>query len=424
MEEAVMAKQRPTGIWRNLCFARAERGIALPMVLLAVAVLGVLTIISLQVSMLERTAGGGSLSATKSFYTAEAGLHSVIASWDSARYDTMTALAGAGDSLSLGKHVVPENGQVYHPMIHHLGDSTSKHYRVTSQAWDPAASEWGRRVGVTVAAIETFEFVLFSVTGLEHTQSDIIGDIGANGSIGLGASVTGNVYAGGTVTDHSQVSGIVKEGVAARNFASEACPAALSPSFGQAGPSYGQYGPMPIGDGVTLDPYTGDLTIVSSTPTTFADGTYYFNNVWVEGSGGLAVTPGATVKIYVSGSLTISGSGYVNQNGPAESFKLYSCGGANTDWVLTTSRESWLQVRAPDVALTFNNSGDNHGIFVAGKILKDGSGIVTYEAPNGDPQFSQAGGSGSFRPIPGTWVDLTGAPSTTVAPIDADPVVP
>lgn len=146
------ADHRPMGNGQRLCPELSERGIALPIVLLAVAVLGVLTIISLQVSQLEQSAGGGSLNTTKAFYTAEAGLHSVIASWDSARYDTMTALAGAGDSVSLGKQLIPENGQVYHPMIYHLGDSASKHYRITSQAWDPAASQWGRRVAVTVGA--------------------------------------------------------------------------------------------------------------------------------------------------------------------------------------------------------------------------------------------------------------------------------
>jgi hypothetical protein len=386
----------------------SERGIALPMVLLALVVLSVVAVTSIQIAGQQHQAGGGSLQTTKSFYTAEAGLHAVIASWDSARYDTMTALAGAGDSLSLGKQLIPENGQVYHALIHHLGDSASKQYRITSQAWDLAASQWGRRVGVTVAAGEQFEFVLFSLTGLEHTQSDIIGDVAANGSIGLGASVTGNAYAGGTVSDHSRVSGIVKEGVPSRNFASVACPTS-APQFGTGteGPSYNQYGPLPIGQNVTLDPMLGDLVITGSTPTTFMDGTYSFRNVHVEGSGGLAVSPGAAVKVYVSGSLYIGGSGYVNRDGPAANFKLYGCDGANTDWLLNTSRESWLQIMAPDVALTFNNSGDNHGIFVAGKILKDGSGIVTYEAPDGATQPSPAGGAGSFAPIPGTWVDLT-----------------
>ncbi len=172
---------------------QSERGIALPMVLLALVVLSVVAVTSIQIAGQQKQAGGGSLQTTKSFYTAEAGLHEVIASWDSARYDTMTALAGPGDSLSLGKQPIPENGQVYHAVIHHLGDSASKQYRITSQAWDPAASQWGRRVGVTVAAEEQFEFVLFSLTGLEHTQSAIIGDVAANGSIGMGAPVTGNV---------------------------------------------------------------------------------------------------------------------------------------------------------------------------------------------------------------------------------------
>jgi len=372
------------------------------MVLLALVVLSVVAVTSIQIAGQQKQAGGGSLQTTKAFYAAEAGLHEVIASWDSVRYDSMTALAGTGDSLDLGKRLIQENGQVYRAVIHHLGDSTTKQYRITSEEM---ISGMGRRVAVTVAAEEQFEFVLFSLTGLEHTQSNIIGDVAANGNIGMGASVTGNAYAGGTVSDHSRVSGIVKEGVPARNFASVACPTS-APAGGADGPSYDQYGPMPIGQNVTLDPMLGDLTITGSTPTTFMEGTYSFHNVFVDGSGGLAVSPGAAVKIYVSGNLTIGGSGYVNRNGPAANFKLVGCGGVNAEWILTTSRENWLQVMAPDNALIFNNSGDNHGIFVAGKILKGGSGIVTYEAPDGGVQ-TPGGGAGSFRPIPGTWVDLS-----------------
>ena len=374
------------------------------MVLLALVVLSVVAVTSIQIAGQQKQAGGGSLQTTKAFYVAEAGLHEVIASWDSVRYDTMTALAGTGDSLDLGNRLIQENGQVYRAMIYHLGDSTTKQYRITSEEM---SSGMGRRVAVTVAAEEQFEFVLFSLTGLEHTQSDIIGDVAANGNIGMGAAVTGNVYAGGTVSNHSLVSGIVKEGVPPRNFASVACPTS-TPRFetDHDDHSYGLYGPLPIGQSVTLDPMSGDLTITGSTPTTFMEGTYFFHNVYVDGSGGLAVSAGAAVKIYVSGSLYIGGSGYVNRDGPAANFKLVGCGGVNAEWILTTSRESWLQVLAPDNALAFNNSGDNHGIFVAGKILKGGSGVVTYEAPDGGVQ-TPGGGAGSFRPISGTWVDIS-----------------
>lgn len=50
---------------------------ALPMVLLAGAVLGVLAIVSLHVSVLGRSADSGSLESTMAFYAAEAGLHNV-----------------------------------------------------------------------------------------------------------------------------------------------------------------------------------------------------------------------------------------------------------------------------------------------------------------------------------------------------------
>ena len=170
----------------------------------------------------QRQAGSGALKSAKAFYAAEAGAHAVIAEWDSARYDTMTALAGAGDSLDLGERVIPENGQVYRAMIHHLGDSTSKQYRIISEEMTSGS---GRRVAVTVEGPREPRWALFGLTQLHHTMSIVNGDIGSNGNIMVSAPVVGDARAGGTVSDTSQVSGTVTESAAPVDFPPIACPA-------------------------------------------------------------------------------------------------------------------------------------------------------------------------------------------------------
>ena len=374
---------------QNLRSEQAEQGFALPMVLLALLVLSVIAVMSIQTAGHERQAGTGALKSTKAFYAAEAGLHGVVASWDSARYDTMTALAGAGDSLNLGNQLIPENGQVYRAVIRRVGDSATKLFQVTSEAVISAQGDWyegGRRVAVTVEGPQEPRWALFGLTQLYHSMSPVNGDIGSNGNIMVSGPVVGNAHAGGTVSDTSQVSGTVTESAAPVDFPPIACPAT-------------DFGPAPIGEGVTFNPVTGDLTMSGPNPTTFLSGTYYFRDFFKGGTGALIIPDGEMVEIYARGDLMIW-KGPINPEGPSEKLKMYGCDSSPDTWNLSSPNAAWLRMLAPPNALTVQGSGDKYGSFVAATVESHGPGTVFYEGDS-------PGGTGGYRPIAGTWADLS-----------------
>ncbi len=107
---------------------------ALPIVLLALVVLSVIAVTSMQTAGREREAGGGSLQSTKAFYATEAGAHQVIAEWDSARYDTLTP--SPGDSADLGWRVLPDNGAAYRAVFHRVDDGGDKLFNLTVEGSD------------------------------------------------------------------------------------------------------------------------------------------------------------------------------------------------------------------------------------------------------------------------------------------------
>lgn len=358
---------------------------ALPIVLLALVVLSVIAVTSIQTAGRAREAGGGSLQSTKAFYAAEAGLHEVIASWDSARYDTMTALAGAGDSLDLGKRLIQENGQVYRAMIYHLGDSTSKQYRITSEEM---MSGMGRRVAVTVSAKSVSKYVLFSTGDLKVSNGSVTGSIGANGNIGLNGPIYGDARAGGAVDNPNYVSGVVQQGAPRRSVAAMGCPT-------------GGYGPAPIGaSGIVFDPVTGNLDLSDQTTKTFSTGAYYFHDFDSGNQGALEIPAGETVRIYVGGSLRVANDGFLNQNTSAAALTIIGCGTDATDWILGGSGNQSLTVIAPNHYLRLlGSSGVLTGSFIAGAIDKTTSGTVTYSGDTGSPNV--------ISPVPGTWADLS-----------------
>ena len=124
---------------------QSERGFALPMVLLALVVLSVIVVTSIQTAGHQRQAGTGALESTKAFYAAEAGAHAIIAEWDSARYDTLTP--SPGDSADLGWRILPANGAAYRPVFHRVGDGGDKLFSLSVEGSD-GPQEGQRKVGV------------------------------------------------------------------------------------------------------------------------------------------------------------------------------------------------------------------------------------------------------------------------------------
>ncbi|NNG15650.1 MAG: hypothetical protein HKM89_04150 [Gemmatimonadales bacterium] len=117
----------------------------MPVVLLALVVLSIIAVTSIQTAGHQKQAGGGALQSTKAFYAAEAGAHAVIAEWDSARYDTLAP--NPGDSADLGWRILPANGAAYRPVFHRVDDGGDKLFSLTVEGSD-GPQQGQRKVGV------------------------------------------------------------------------------------------------------------------------------------------------------------------------------------------------------------------------------------------------------------------------------------
>jgi len=153
-----------------------ERGMALPIVLLALVVLSVIAVTSIQTAGREREAGGGSLQSTTAFYAAEAGAHQVIAEWDSARYDTLTP--NPGDSAALGWRLLPDNGAAFRAVIHRVDDGGDKLFNLIVEGSD-GPHEGQRAVGALLRPGFRLPRAAFTTRGtvslVEDTASSIVG---------------------------------------------------------------------------------------------------------------------------------------------------------------------------------------------------------------------------------------------------------
>src|SRR5438552_922595 len=76
-----------------------ERGIVLPLVIFALALMSVLVVIGVTSAGDDRTGSFSLQEGTRSFYAAEAGLNNVIANWNANRYDTLVTAAGSSSNL-------------------------------------------------------------------------------------------------------------------------------------------------------------------------------------------------------------------------------------------------------------------------------------------------------------------------------------
>ena len=143
----------PTARLTDTATGRTTRdgGFALPIVMFALVLLGVIGVAALQASrdeLLSATAVRGS---NKAFYAAEAGLHSAVASWNQTAMDTL--MANPGDSL-VGSWTTLANRCSYQLVYRRIdgGDRDTKLYSVQSTGQSPGLNGGRRRVGLIMKA--------------------------------------------------------------------------------------------------------------------------------------------------------------------------------------------------------------------------------------------------------------------------------
>ncbi len=105
---------------------------------------------------------------------------------------------------------------------------------------------------------------------------------------------------------------------------------------------------------------------------------YVTGDFSTSGSGYVYIAPGASLKLYIGGQGSISGSGVVNANQRAASCSIF---GLNTCSTMTYSGSSvfYGTVNAPYAAFTFSGSAGACGAFVANTVTISGGAAVHYD---------------------------------------------
>lgn len=190
-----------------------DAGFALPIVIFALVLLGMIGGAALQTSRDELLSAEAVTSSNKAFYAAEAGIHSAVSSWNQTAMDTLMLIPG--DSL-VESWTTIENRCSYQLVYRRIdgGDASDKLYSVESTGRSPGLNGGRRRIGIImrgavvgVSAAVAFDADLLingnpEITGLcgsVHTNGDLV--LLGNPIIAGDLSATGTVSGGGIPTD-------------------------------------------------------------------------------------------------------------------------------------------------------------------------------------------------------------------------------
>src|ERR1044072_9839632 len=103
---------------------RGNGGFIPPLVIFALAIMGILLLVLVRTSDDDRMGSRYVLEGTRSFYAAESGLNKIIAEWGPNNYSSLVA-ATLGSSADLGWQTIAENGSRDHGSVARLGGHSS-----------------------------------------------------------------------------------------------------------------------------------------------------------------------------------------------------------------------------------------------------------------------------------------------------------
>lgn len=354
--------------------ATDREGFVIPVVVFALAILGLLASVSLRTADDGRRAARALRESGAALYAAEAGMNLVRGTasdtFGTNLLDSIGKTLAAGDSADLGWLDLP-GGTSYRAVIQRVDDGGSVilMYLLSVEGRGVGSSGGQRSLAVTLRSQAIFENAMQAGNSISIGGGVVDGDVTANGDItfaGGAGSVDGDASAGGTVSHPGQVAGTVLEGTPPVTFPSVECPST-------------PFGPGFQGQGHTFDAVTGNQTIAGQQDATFSTGTYYFHDFTQSGQGDLVVPAGQSVQIYVSGTLSIQGSGFVNANNTSQSLQIWACGTDTSEWAINAGGDVWMTLYAPNHVVNMNGQGNRTGAFVALDIVKQTSANVTYD---------------------------------------------
>ena len=358
-----------------------REGFVLPAVLFAMAIMSILAVAALRTASDEQLSSRAVRESAVALYAAEAGVSIVRDAWDEA---AVNALA-SGDSIDTGWNFLSDGG-AYRGVIMRGDDSGQRLYTLTVHGRGATVVGGRRTITVLISEKQQLAWAMFGRDGMEINGGVINGDVGTNGNLIITGGVEGNAIVGGTISDPTLVTGDAIQGADPVTLDPVACPAI-------------PFGPVPTGAGVTFNAATGDINITGGSVVTFDGGTYFYHDFSKGGGSTMDVPVGATVQIYVSGALSVSGGGFVNLNNTSNNLQIWGCGTDATDWSIGGSATVYMTIYAPNHDLTISGSGDRFGSFTAAYLTKTGSGLLEMD-------FGLSSPTGQFVVVGGSWTQL------------------
>lgn len=210
---------------------------------------------------------------------------------------------------------------------------------------------------------------------------DICGTADVNGDASTaepgGMDINGTAYVAGdtTTTAAARIFDPVSQAAIAHARSISRAPAGLSGTF-----SYNNG--------------TRNLRLNPGNTMTMAAGTYYFNNVVINGRIDLA--PGAQVEIYVVGDVDAQAHAEINMSGKPIDMLIYSTG---SDIKFTAGSEITAVVYAPDVDIRFTGTSEFYGAFIANVAEDVGGSRFHYDRSLGNRELDQILSKVSWREL-------------------------
>ena len=378
---------------------RHRRGFILPMVIFALAIMGVLGLIVVGTAGDDRLGSRYQLEGTRSFNAAESGLASVLANWQANGYEGL--VPNVGNETSTGWVTLAGSGGSYRASIVKVETNT---YVITVDGQTPGARKGLRTVQIMLTPGVNFSYGMRAGTTLgfggggTDSFDSRIGNYAASNCTTLAVTCDGNLESNGTI---SLTSGQIKGDADAVGSISGCATYVVAPGTCTSG-----IAPIPM-PAVTCPSGTyNDLTVGATTVLDVPATTYHYHNLTVSGGSAqlnfnFTTNRKQHVDVYISGQFKIQGGAQVNNlslEPPLVTF--WGCGPDATAWTMSGGSDAYFAVYAPKHAMTISGGSGFYGSFVGLSVTVSGGGTKVHydEALASVP---------SPILIPGSWTEIT-----------------
>jgi len=366
----------------------SERGSALLIALMLIAMLTLIGVLSIENSTTDVELSYNCVNADRAFYVAEAGAKQAYALIQA----DPTWRAGYNNE-SFG------NGQFTVTIVDSSTNAALVDSVVITSTGRVLEAEAAVELTLTPNQISPFGYAMFAEDAVDIrnsmntdsynsdsgsyalTRDTVAGDIGSNGTIQVynGALIAGNVSTSDPgALDIKDIDDILGDTTS------------TAPE---------QHLPLvPAEDWVFAEANNDNLTGISGTysydPVTDAfqstgnvilsSGVYYFSDIILKNSAQLSLAPGAEVTIYVTGDIELKNSSAVNIGGAPSDLLILSQG----DIVLKNSGDIFAAFYAPEGNADLRNSGEFYGSIVATDIIAHNSARFHYDRQLGSIKWN------------------------------------